>query len=248
MRINRRTKRAGISELMGSLLMIGITLVAGVAVYGWVATQAGVSENAYGKQVSNNVNYLSEHFVVVTQAFAGTGAGGACAGGPPHQCNTASFWLYNNGGLGFTLLTLQVRNASDTGPTGLSSCSGQPGTVSCPLNVLYYALSNSACSAPPNQSCGYIAYRDYAGTSVYCSSNNAGSSSNENGFFQGNGNPPSSLSQNQLSSSPYVISLPSTTSIPACGSNLYLLSGVTYTFTFTGLFGNVVLSTVAVTG
>jgi flagellin-like protein len=42
--LSKDTKRPAISELMGSLLMIGITLVAGVAVYGWVATQAGYQQ------------------------------------------------------------------------------------------------------------------------------------------------------------------------------------------------------------
>ena len=101
--------RAAVSELVGTLIMVGITLVAGAAAFGWVNGQAATSEGAYGQNAAAGVNYLQEHFAPITSTFTGTG-GVACSG-TPDVCTVANFWIFNNGRLAFTLSTLQIQSA-----------------------------------------------------------------------------------------------------------------------------------------
>ena len=102
-------KRAAVSELVGTLIMVAITLVAGAAAFGWVNGQASVSEGAYGQNAAAGVNFLQEHFAPITNTF--TGAGGAACSGSPDVCTVANFWVLNNGRVSFTLSTLQIQSA-----------------------------------------------------------------------------------------------------------------------------------------
>jgi hypothetical protein len=218
--------------------MIAVTLIAGVAVFGWINGQAANSESAYGNSVANNVNFLDERFVEVTQAFSGAGANGICSGGSPVQCTGGSFWVYNTGSVGFTLLSLQIKNLTDI-----------PGSAANPnpLNIIYYTASLSACS-PTTQNCGFVAFNK-AGTSKVCYSVLAWSSSAlQPGFYQNTGNYiPTVLAQGQLTAYPYQITMPTATS-GTCTTAMYLYDGIAYTFTFTGLYGNSFSTTVTVSG
>src|SRR5712692_10519382 len=79
LRINRRR---GVSELSGTLMMIAITLVAGTAVFGYVRTQANVSELAYGQNVGGTLNFLQERFVIPLVSYSS---------------DSVTIYLYNNG-------------------------------------------------------------------------------------------------------------------------------------------------------
>jgi flagellin-like protein len=74
--------RKGISEIIGTLLAIAITVTAGAAVFGFVNSQAGVSENQYGSSVGSSVSYLQERFTVANVNFTNT---------------AITVWLYNDG-------------------------------------------------------------------------------------------------------------------------------------------------------
>jgi len=87
-----RERRAA-SEVIGAVLAIGITLVAGAAAWGFVRGQAGASEGQLQTGAVNTNNYLSEHFGVVDMYFGST--------------TTATFWVYNTGSL--TYQTFSVR-------------------------------------------------------------------------------------------------------------------------------------------
>ena len=134
LKIFKGKRRKGLSELVGTLAMVSITLVAGAAVFGWINGQANSSETAYGVSVANNINFLRERFVVVTQSFSTNG--GSCSG----SCNQLSFWAYNDGQITFSLLTVRIQNLTDI-PSGAVNKN--------PLNILFYAGSASACSLLP---------------------------------------------------------------------------------------------------
>jgi flagellin-like protein len=230
-------RRRAISDLFGSLLMIAITLIAGVAAFGWINSQAATSERAYGNSVGNNINLLNERFTVVTQTFYG-GGGGACSGGtsPNFQCTGASFWIFNNGQAAFNLSTVQLRNLTD-----IPSTAANPN----PVNIIFYAVSNTGCASGA-QTCGFAAYNK-AGTSQICSNTQA--LPVISGFYQNNGVSnivPPLLLQNQLSNRPYQITMPTAATCTAGAQ--YLYDGITYTFTFNGLYGNSVPVTVTVSG
>ena len=69
MKLRHHARRLGISELVGSVLAIAITVIAGAAVFGYVNAQAGITENQYGSSVGVTVNYLQEQFSVVDMSF-----------------------------------------------------------------------------------------------------------------------------------------------------------------------------------
>jgi flagellin-like protein len=242
LKLSLRRRRPGLSELTGTLLMVGITLVAGAAVIGWVNGQASTSENAYGNSVANNVDFLQERFAMVTQTF-GSSSGGACSGGtsPNFQCTAASFWVYNSGKVAFTLYSIQIKNLTDIPKTFANPN---------PLNILFYAGANSAC-ASGTQNCGFV-YYNKAGSTAICSDTNAlaavAGGGYQPGFYQ-NSLPPVSLPQNQLTPNPYQIMMPPNTygTGSACATQ-YLYDGLSYTFTFTGLYGNVFSTTLTVNG
>lgn len=179
MRIRGHGRRLGISELIATLIMIAVTLVAGTAAFGWILLQAGSSENSYGNSVANNVNFLNERFTLVSSAFSNYPSG-ACPGSPG-ACINASFWLYNTGSVDFTLFSIQARNITNT-PAG--NC---PGTHGCYVNVIF-----SKNTVTAYQPAGTI----YAGCT---------DTSLTGGFFGG----ASPLGQGKLTRTPFKISMPS---------------------------------------
>ncbi len=63
-------------------MTIAITLVAGTAVFGYVRTQANVSELAYGQNVGGTLNFLQERFVIPLVSYTS---------------NSVTIYIYNNG-------------------------------------------------------------------------------------------------------------------------------------------------------
>ena len=92
--IGRSRKRVAISDLVGAILSVAITLIAGAAVFGYVNTQAGNSEVQIGKSVGTSVGFLQERFVVVDLSF-----------GTPTQVTA---WLYNNGQINLQLVQVRL--------------------------------------------------------------------------------------------------------------------------------------------
>jgi flagellin-like protein len=96
-----RKRRVAVSEVLGSLIMIAVTLIAGVAVFGFINGQAGASSSAVGHSASTNINFLNEKMAVVAEHFAGCSTG---------HCTSAAFWAYNYGQVAYTLKQLQVQS------------------------------------------------------------------------------------------------------------------------------------------
>jgi flagellin-like protein len=230
LKISLKRRRVAVSELVGTLIMVAITLTAGAAVFGWINGQASSSEGAYGASVANNINFLKERFVVVSQSF-GEWPSGACTG-TPKECTMMSFWIYNSGQVAFTLASLNIYSQS------------------APLDITFYTGSGSACSAS-SQNCGFIVYSTVTGAQV-CSDIGAWQgivSGDQPGFYLNTSPSPSlptTLGQGVLSPSPYQVAMPTAATCSAGAQ--YLIDGATYTLTFTGLYGNTVSTSVTVNG
>jgi hypothetical protein len=97
---------------MGALIMVAITLVAGVAVFGFVNAQAGQSANAIGNNAAANINFLNEREVITYVGFGG-----------PININVM---IYNNGQVDLVLKYIQV--------SGIFQTSGNPTLY----NIFYY--------------------------------------------------------------------------------------------------------------
>jgi predicted small secreted protein len=80
-------RRTAVSEIVGAVLGITITLIAAVSVSGYVVTRAKVSELKYAKSVGNLSNSLAQSFVVLDVYFA-----------TPSQIGV---WVYNTGSTNF---------------------------------------------------------------------------------------------------------------------------------------------------
>jgi len=107
MKFRRNKKRIAIAEIMGTLIMVAITLIAGAAVFGWINGQAGSSENAYGQSVANNVNFLRESFsVVATQV--------GCNG---ETCNSLNLTLYNRGDVSLNVSSITIATLPGASPS-----------------------------------------------------------------------------------------------------------------------------------
>jgi flagellin-like protein len=130
LRFGRATKRRAVSELVGTLLMVAITLVAGAAAFSWVNGQTNSSESIYGANAAAGANYLQEHFAPITQTF--TGPAGAACSGTPDICTIANFWIFNNGRVPFTLSSLQIQSAAGS---------------SNPLNIVFTSTAFTAYNA-----------------------------------------------------------------------------------------------------
>jgi hypothetical protein len=86
-----------VTELVASMLLLAMTIVAGFALFAFVRSQAGISELSYAQSVGGTDSYLSERFVVTLLSFTS---------------NSVSVYLYTNG-----QIPTQVAQVEVYGPT-----------------------------------------------------------------------------------------------------------------------------------
>lgn len=99
MRFSRRaTSRLGVSEVIGTLLTIAITLIAGAATWSYANSQAGVSETALLNSSLTSNNFLNEQFKVIGLTFAST--------------TQVTFWAYNVGSVPLQFLSVRVSDSA----------------------------------------------------------------------------------------------------------------------------------------
>ncbi len=91
-------KRAGISEQLGAVLLIAITVTSGAAVFGYVNSQARVSEARYASSVGSTDNFLAENFKVIDLYFA--------------TSSQLGIWVYNTGSTTFQPLSVRVYDSA----------------------------------------------------------------------------------------------------------------------------------------
>jgi len=78
---------------------MAITLTAGFSVFGFVNTQAGVSESKYGQAVGATINYLQERLVVAQFVFS-SGA--------------LTVYVYDNGNVNLQLAQIEIYDSTKT--------------------------------------------------------------------------------------------------------------------------------------
>ena len=108
--INRNRKRAGLSDLVGSLLTLAITLVVGASVFGFVNAQSSVSSQSYGESVNTYVEQMREKFVIVNAALNYPSS------------NQVTIWFYNYGGLDTKIVQIYM-GPSESNLESISSTS-----------------------------------------------------------------------------------------------------------------------------
>ncbi len=126
LRLRRIVRRRAISELMGSLIMIAITLIAGVAAFGFVNGQTGNAASQLGNSAAVNENYLREKSTIALVNFDNnTGA-----------TNGLSIYVYNYGAVSLTINSISLQGPACVGI--LASCASPVAAT-----IVYNRLSNS---------------------------------------------------------------------------------------------------------
>ena len=83
------------------MLAIAMTLIAGAAAWGFVRSQAGLSEGALNSNAVATNNMLSEHFAITTMYFGAT-----------TSTNVITFWVYNTGSLTFQIASVRLYDSA----------------------------------------------------------------------------------------------------------------------------------------
>lgn len=63
-------RRRAVSELVATMLLLAMTVVAGFALFGFVRAEAGSSELSYAQNVGGTIQYLQERFVVPQVSYS----------------------------------------------------------------------------------------------------------------------------------------------------------------------------------
>jgi hypothetical protein len=118
---------------MAAVITIAITLLAGSALFGYVNSEASVSENSLGQANAANVNYLDERFVVTDMSFGS---------------NSVFLYLYNNGNVTLNLSEIVMYDAAGNDP-------GNGATNS--LYVVFSTAPATGTTPTVPTSCGTVA-------------------------------------------------------------------------------------------
>ena len=116
MRFDRHSHdRPGASEIIGAVLAIAVTLVAGAAAWGFVRAEAVASEDSIQSGAVGTNDYLAEHFSVVDMYFPTT--------------TSVTFWTYNTGTITDQLVSVRLYDSAGLinvyyNSTTHSPCSG----------------------------------------------------------------------------------------------------------------------------
>lgn len=227
LRLDER-KRPGVSELLGTLAMVSITLIAAALVVGWVNGQATVSENQYGQDVAGNVNYLNEHFEILSAQFSGFSSSNCQGTVPTRYCQVLQISIYNTGNV-----ALSIKSITITG--SVSSVSGKSLYVLATQSSTWaytsssYSTPISGCS-PSNSQYTYT----YTTTTVTSSSTTTVVATNT-------ATTTAAIPQNLVPPAVFTIKLP-----PGSSSCPWFVVGKNYQIQVLGLYGNqVTLQTTA---
>ena len=125
----QRRSRIAMTEVVGAVLMIAVTLVVGFAAWAWASSAAVNSENSYGNAIGSNINSLNEQFSVVNANFSSP------------LSTKLTVWFYNNGDVTVYIKQIWISNATWTNTTTSLSSTNTPNCGYC----LKLPVGNIAC-------------------------------------------------------------------------------------------------------
>jgi hypothetical protein len=127
--------------VVGTLLSVAITLVAGAAVWGFVNQQAGASATSYANNVAATDNFLNEQFKIVDMSFP---AVGTCPGSNSAYC--LSFWIYNTGNVVFQPASVRLYDSAKAINIIFYSKCPTGSTANCVVDLLSSPVCTIAAS------------------------------------------------------------------------------------------------------
>jgi hypothetical protein len=109
----KRRGRSGVSPLIATTILLGITVTLGLALWSFANAGVGTATQQYAKTVTDYGNFASDRFVIANIDFDNPSPG------------YVAFWIYNSGRLPTTMnnVVLTCRDCSaafNPDPTGLT--------------------------------------------------------------------------------------------------------------------------------
>lgn len=105
-KLNRR--RAGVSPVIATTIIIAITIVTGLALFAYTNSQTGAATAAFSQEATDFINYRNDRFVVANLSFKED----KCVTTTAANCLTA--YVFNNGNLPVKITTVSA--GKDDGP------------------------------------------------------------------------------------------------------------------------------------
>jgi hypothetical protein len=104
-KLSGKRSRLAASEVMGSILLMGVTLAVGFAVWAWASNAALSSERNFGNSIAVNTNCLNLGLTVINANFNSSAA----------YAKLVTLWVYNNGHGNENISNIQISNVSSGG-------------------------------------------------------------------------------------------------------------------------------------
>ncbi len=98
LKFGRLSRRLAISEVVGSVLAIAITIIAGSGVWSYINSQAAVTETALGKGVGSTTGYISEQMKVIDLYYGSS--------------TSTTMWLLNTGSATLQLFRIRLYDSA----------------------------------------------------------------------------------------------------------------------------------------
>jgi flagellin-like protein len=104
-------RRYGVSPVIASVIILGITVTLGLALWTFVNSEVNTSTEVFANEVTDYVNYLNDRFIIVNMAFQyhHQDVDDACTF-DDDLCVTV--WIYNNGNLPVKINSILFGNSS----------------------------------------------------------------------------------------------------------------------------------------
>ena len=89
------SKKKGVTQVIGTIILLSITLVVGFGLFGYVNSAVANAERAYAIITDQNIKELQESFVIVTANYSSS---------------SVSLWFYNSGNISTSIQSLVIWN------------------------------------------------------------------------------------------------------------------------------------------
>jgi len=98
LRVKAAPWRAGITPIISTVLLMGLTIVAAGVAWGSVNTQAGSSQLAYANGVASAINSLNEQFNIIDMYFGSS--------------TSTTFWIFNTGSVYINIFQVRLYDSA----------------------------------------------------------------------------------------------------------------------------------------
>jgi flagellin-like protein len=115
--IARKRQRSGISPVIASTVLIGITVVLGLALWSFANSGVGTATKEYADTVTDYGKFASDKFVVANMDFNNP------------LSNRISVWIYNSGNLATDFCAYSPTNPSAYDSSNPNKCATEPSIV-----------------------------------------------------------------------------------------------------------------------